>query len=220
MKTVLFLSTSLLLVDLISAQAAASDLMIPASDAIYDETVHDVDGWYIGGTIGAHSVDVNVDGVDGTDGIGGIGGVFLGYSTSMSGVVVGGEVDIEGSSFSSSLACPNPAWTCEAHVNAMGSLRGRLGFAVESILLYGTAGLAVGNVGGSTNDGVTNYPDSQIRVGWTAGAGVEAGFDEQWFGRLEYRYTDLGSQDMQFDVVYPDVEFKSHALRVGVGYRF
>lgn len=220
MKSILFLGTALLFTGALANQATASDLLILAPDAIYDETDYDTGGWYIGGTIGAHSVDVNVNGADGTDGTGFIGGAFLGYSTSMSGIVIGGEADVEASSFRSTLACPNPIWTCEAHVNAMGSLRGRLGFAVESMLFYGTAGLAVGSVGGSTDDGVTNYPDSQIRVGWTAGAGVEAGFGESWFGRVEYRYADFGSQDMQFDIVYPDVEFKSHAVRVGVGYRF
>ena len=32
-------------------------------------------------------------------------------------------------------------------------------------------------------------------LGWTAGAGVDVKVTEQVFGRVEYRYTDFGSDD-------------------------
>ena len=103
-------------------------------------------------------------------------------------------------------------------VDWFGTVRGRLGVTFPTfpnILVYGTAGLAYGNVIHSVNvsgfypslgfggvaGGVigagTNY--DQTKVGWTAGGGVE------WFPlpthalfkafsvKLEYLYTDLGS---------------------------
>jgi outer membrane immunogenic protein len=59
-----------------------------------------------------------------------------------------------------------------------------------------------------------------VRFGWTVGAGLELAMDENWFGRAEYRYSDFGTADMNFDVVYPNVSVRSHAVRAGVGYRF
>src|SRR5581483_9206177 len=59
----------------------------------------------------------------------------------------------------------------------LGTARGRLGYAVDKSLFYGTGGLAVGRVKNTFQFDVTgadNYiADAETRVGWTAGAGWE-----------------------------------------------
>ena len=220
MKRIPMLALPVLLLGV--SAASATDLFLPAPDLEYGAPVYASSGWYAGATLGAHKVDINIDGADGTDGTGTLGGGFIGWSTPMGGANVGFEADIEATSFRKSLPCNNVDWTCEGYVNGMGSLRGRLGVSFDAFSVYGTAGLALGSVGGSTTynaDGDT-YPAHQFRLGWTAGAGIEANFSDHWFGRLEYRYTDYGSADVLFDEVYPAVAINSHAIRIGAGYRF
>jgi outer membrane immunogenic protein len=71
-----------------------------------------------------------------------------------------------------------------------------LGFAVDHWLFFGTGGWAWGSWNTSyaltgTAPFFTNSVNSHS--GWTAGAGVEYAFTNNLIGRLEYRYTDLGS---------------------------
>jgi outer membrane immunogenic protein len=89
-----------------------------------------------------------------------------------------------------------------------GSIRGRLGFLVTPwTLVYGTGGVAFGNVSGSFGysaheiDGLCGLPCasavgggswSTTRTGATGGAGVETLITSYLTLRLEYRYTDLG----------------------------
>jgi outer membrane immunogenic protein len=131
-----------------------------------------------------------------------------------------------------------------------GTVRGRLGVAVTPrVLLYGTGGLAYGhittsgsvsaiNVGGFPGaDGGTftpvagSFASSTTKVGWTAGAGVEGGFADNWSARLEYLYVDLGtvSGSLTTPVLALSgaplvVGYRSHVtdniLRFGVNYRF
>jgi len=98
------------------------------------------------------------------------------------------------------------------------TFRGRAGFLADpSPLLYGTAGLAVGEVKlasqtmttaqlfgpGSQGTIPAGLPvtlvgaalnDSQTRVGWTAGVGVEKMFSRNWSAKLEYLYLDFGTK--------------------------
>jgi outer membrane immunogenic protein len=83
-----------------------------------------------------------------------------------------------------------------------GSTRGRIGISPWCrLLIYGTGGVAYGNVDYSadTNFGnpFANYPVkfSETNVGWTAGGGIEYAIGHHWSLRAEYLYYDLGSQN-------------------------
>lgn len=202
--------------------ALAADLYVPAMpDAMVTSSGYDWSGFYLGAALGGQNVLISAPGQGSLQGTAVVGGVFAGANGQSGNFVYGAEMDVEYSGFNASRACTNAAWTCNGYVNWQGSLRGRLGFAVDTILIYGTAGLALANVGGSTvSPANVSFPDSSVRAGFTVGAGVEAAFNENWFGRVEYRYTNFGARDMTFDVVYPGVEASSHAIRAGVGYKF
>ncbi|HXZ14374.1 MAG TPA: outer membrane beta-barrel protein, partial [Roseiarcus sp.] len=86
--------------------------------------------------------------------------------------------------------------------NYQASLRARLGYAWNRLLIYGTGGLAFSNfnlrsnVGGQDVNG--NYyfaaanDRSLLQLGWTAGAGVEYAITPRWSARAEWRYSDFG----------------------------
>ena len=73
-------------------------------------------------------------------------------------------------------------------VDALATVRGRVGVAFEQVLLYGTGGFAlVDNKVSATTLGVT-ISDSKTQTGWTAGAGVEWMFMPRWSLKAEYLY--------------------------------
>lgn len=207
---------------LVSVPAVAADLYIPAeADLMVTSSGYDWSGLYLGAVAGGQGVRLHAPGEGTIEGTGLVGGIFVGANAQSGSLVYGAELDAEYSGYEGTRACSNPAWSCEGYLNWQGSLRGRVGFAVDTILFYGTAGVALGNAGGSTTSPAgVKFNDSHVRVGWTVGAGVEAAFADNWFGRVEYRYTDLGKRDMNFDVRYPGVEVSSHAVRAGIGYKF
>mgnify|MGYP002622317243 CR=1 FL=1 len=94
------------------------------------------------------------------------------------------------------------------------SLRGRLGYAWDRTLLYGTAGLALAN--GYVEGG--GYDESDTFVGWTVGAGVEHAFTQNVSARIEYRYSDFGDND--FGLGLGDFELTQHKVGLGFSYRF
>ncbi len=100
-----------------------------------------------------------------------------------------------------------------------GTLRGRAGFAINNIFLYGTAGLALG-VSTVSNGGLS---DSSGHLGWTIGAGVEFGLapwglSPNWSAKVEYLYLGLS----QGTVLPASVSsnFQSNVVRFGVNYHF
>src|SRR5690606_2397785 len=98
-----------------------------------------------------------------------------------------------------------------------GTLRARLGFAAtDNVLVYGTAGGAGGRH--ELSDGV--FSDEQTLWGWTAGAGVDVKVTDQSFARLEYRYTDLGSETFSLGATDYDVDVTNHKVLVGFGMSF
>ncbi len=74
--------------------------------------------------------------------------------------------------------------------NSFGSVRARLGYAMDRTLLYVAGGWAYSNV---TMD-FLNTSVSRTHNGWTIGVGVDHAFTQNLFGRIEYRYTAYGPQ--------------------------
>ena len=111
----------------------------------------------------------------------------------------------------------------------LGTVRGRLGYLTPTFLLYGTGGLAYGGVKASTaitqsnNDCIFFFPAclqsstsatgavSQMRAGWTAGAGLEWMFVQKWSAKVEYLHYDLGS------VTFSNGALRTSGAAVGIG---
>lgn len=137
-----------------------------------------------------------------------MGGVQAGYNWQSGQFVFGVETDIQLSSAEDTFAAAkfsNP-W--------FGTLRGRLGWAFNNILLYGTLGFAYGG-GRAESPGLS---DSRTHGGYAAGLGMEIGFAPNWTARAEYLYVDLS--DRGYTVTGLNHGFESSVLRFGVNYRF
>ncbi|AQZ51978.1 outer membrane protein [Martelella mediterranea] len=190
-------------------------------------------GFYLGAAFGYHWTQANANTyrlVDNSfDFDNWVGGAFFGYNYQLSNdVVVGveGEVDYFGNSDDQSVqviisGAPEPA-VGKFERGWAGSLRGRLGYAMDRTLIYATAGgeVASGKVVGSTALYSLDTGEQAI-LGWTIGAGIEHAFNDNLFGRIEYRYSDFPKYDKSFSW---DPNFSMDAsqsvVKVGLGYKF
>jgi len=137
-------------------------------------------------------------------------GAFAGYNWQSGNIVYGAEADL-GYSFGS-----ETDGTDSIDRGLYGSLRGRLGYAFDPFMVYGTGGVALANAEISGAAG----SDSNTHVGWTVGAGAEALMTENVFGRLEYRYSDFGSKDYTIGASTVSSGFSEHSVTAGVGVKF
>jgi outer membrane immunogenic protein len=143
-----------------------------------------------------------------TDPSGLMGGGQFGYNWQNGQFVFGGETDLQLSSADDTFApykFSNP-W--------FGTLRARVGYALNNILFFGTGGLAYGDVKGELNA----LTETKTELGWTIGAGMEVGFTPNWSAKAEYLYMDLG--DRAYSITGVNNGFSSSVLRFGLNYHF
>lgn len=115
----------------------------------------------------------------------------------------------------------------------LGTLRPRLGIAVNRILFFGTGGLAIGTL--KTNDtlivpagNVFTASGTKTRLGWTIGGGLEYALANSWSTKVEYSFVDLGSFDTSIPSCTPcnpgsDIavhhKYRENIFRAGINYR-
>ncbi|MEI7599814.1 MAG: hypothetical protein WCJ41_10885 [Aestuariivirga sp.] len=158
-----------------------------------------------------------IDELDNTSNVGGAGfeaGVVAGYNMQMSSFVLGVEGDFnylgfEGNvknnvseTMSEVLASEgvNAYEKIDYQGNWYGTVRARVGYAKDSFLVYGTGGLAYGelslkqslNASTDIESASWNSEGDAWKFGWTLGGGIEYAVD-RWTLGLEYLYVDLGT---------------------------
>jgi len=187
--------------------AAADDLphpsyyTAPAPLSAYSWT-----GLYLGGNLG-HEWGITSNNPTRPSGF--AGGAQGGYNWQTGQLVFGGEADIQLSGANDTFApwkFSNP-W--------FGTLRGRAGYAVNNFLIYGTAGVAFGELSAET---VGLQSESHTNVGWTAGIGVEAGIAANWSAKVEYLFVDLAGNT--YGITGTSNALSASLFRMGVNYHF
>ena len=105
----------------------------------------------------------------------------------------------------------------------IGTLRGRVGYAFDRILLYVTAGGAATQLVSTVNVGAIGSASTTFTHGaWTAGGGVEAAITEDLSARVEYLYVDTGNffvAQVGPPVVTVTGRVQDNLVRAGVNYR-
>jgi outer membrane immunogenic protein len=177
------------------------------------------------------------------------GGAMLGYNWQMDRVVFGVEADINYLGFSEETersregivpSVPSGERTSKLSFEAdwFGTVRGRLGYAANNLLFYGTGGLAYGHMDASgkvtgaapvlnsVDVETASYHDdlkgsaSSTNFGWTIGAGMEYGLD-RWSLGVEYLFVDLGTAEWDSDASAPAVaSYHDTDYKGSVDYQF
>jgi high affinity Mn2+ porin len=151
-------------------------------------------------------------------------------------VLLGAEVDISAPSFQtltgisiggdSNFASPTlGAVNYNETVLSSGTVRGRIGYAPGNWLFYATGGFAWTYDQQTFTQFSTGNSVSPLlwRLGRTAGAGVEVPIPvaPHWTARLEYLFTDYGTNNKTFLGTQPfNSDFQLHELRFGLNYQF
>lgn len=157
---------------------------------------------------------------------GAVGGLYAGGNYQAGAMVFGLETDIELARIDGGFYDVALGGSGNTNIDWQGSLRGRLGFAADKALFYGTGGLAYANISHTYGNLVagTRETTAGIRTGWTAGAGVEVAITQNLLLRAEYRYTDFGSYRYDAVVTFPGLtgqqEPQFNTVRVGAAYKF
>ena len=121
-------------------------------------------------------------------------GLHTGYNWQFGSAVYGFETDFSWMDVDASFLEPSVLQTrYESSYKYFGTVRGRLGWAIENIMFYGTGGFAYAGVDHNfINQGTAGrFSDHDVVPGWTAGGGTEWAIDPYTFLRVEALYVDL-----------------------------
>jgi outer membrane immunogenic protein len=163
----------------------------------------------------------------------------IGYNYQFGNIVFGVETDLNytdrstSTSFLSALGDPS---TYTQELDYLGTVRLRIGYAFDRILVYATGGLAYGDVNNSVNffANTAGNPlqfagrSGDVEVGYAVGGGIEYAFTNNLSLKAEYLYYDLGKTNVLVNAI-PGVglnsytaQFKNdgHIVRAGLNYRF
>jgi outer membrane immunogenic protein len=212
------------------APAFAADMPLkatPIAAPIFNWT-----GFYIGGTAGkgwgdtfqqdhaGHSLIHNWDGF--------VGGGTVGVNWQTSSWVLGIETDFSGSDIKARWSS-EPGWGCVTpngcinKVDWFGTTRGRVGYAFNQLLAYGTVGVAYGRVHGQFGVGCVDACNTSNKSGLAYGGGVEWAFAPNWSAKIEYLRIDLRTTSFQSPaggdpLALGKPEFS--VVRAGLNYKF
>ncbi len=157
-----------------------------------------------------------------SDGV--VGGGHVGFNYQLGGIVLGVEGDVEAVDARGEFADPRVLGSGTRDWQA--SVRGRIGFAFDRFMIYGSAGAAFTEFGYRLTDPATGASESAStdRTGWTGGGGVAYAFTANLIGGVEYRYTDYGRFSRSPRSAFPGFgtqhETELHTVRTSLSYKF
>ena len=170
------------------------------------------------------------------------GGLQLGANYQIGQFVIGAETDWQALGFakkSNFTLASGTVGSLKETNSWLGTTRIRLGFTpVDRLLVYGTGGVAYGNVGMSggfvsptQGNAMWLGQNSDTKFGWALGAGAEYAITNNLTAKLEYLYYDLGSSNLVMGAANAAAvavastpafraENRGNIIRAGLNYKF
>lgn len=159
------------------------------------------------------------------NGSGFLGGVQGGYNYLFGPVLLGGEVDFQGSTLTSGFSggAGRTALGGQTSMPWFSTFRARAGYTFGSVMPYVTGGAVWGqqNMSGydSANGGA--FSASNNYWTWTVGGGIEGFLTDRLSAKLEYLYIGTPSTPLSSPATVSINETQStNVLRVGLNYHF
>lgn len=257
----LLLGSVALAVLVAAGPATAADMQVKAPiGAPPIVSIYNWNGFYVGGNAGwgfAHS-DATSDVIIPNTGEHGansgsrtwngfLGGGQIGYNwMAWRNVVLGIEADLSFANLKdnfSGISVDGISFKT-TNIDRFGTLRGRIGYAFDNWLIYGTGGAAWTHAYLTNTQGPcgTSHPGDTLNctgpgqqvplgfmdsntlnlTGWTVGGGVEVGITPNWTTKLEYLHMDFGSfsfTDPLFNRL-TRANLTVDVVRLGLNYKF
>jgi outer membrane immunogenic protein len=189
-------------------------------------------GFYLGINAGGAFGNSNWTAPLGTSGgfslDGALAGGTVGANYQMGQFVIGAEGDFDWQNLRGAITGPtsncNLVGGCATASSYLGTFRGRVGFAMDRILFFATAGGAVADIKPSA--GSLPYGGGS-ELGWTAGAGIEYAMTDNWTAKVEYLFADFEKTTCNVSncggaaaAGNVSVSFYENIVRAGVNYKF
>jgi outer membrane immunogenic protein len=184
-------------------------------------------GFYLGGHVGWGWGNFEIRSPEHTHGTnvnGGVAGVQGGFNWQWNPIVFGVEVDASAKQFNGNDGAPFGVLNrFDGRRGWGGTVRARVGYAVDRWLFFATGGWALLNYryAATILDGPgVVFPNHDN--GWVVGGGIEQAFAPNWSAKLEYLHMDYGDHNRAAAIfVNPfTTHFASDELRFGLNYRF
>jgi outer membrane immunogenic protein len=240
MKKTAFLTGVSVTALILASGAHAADLARPVYKApVAPPPAWSWTGFYVGGTLGGvvgHSSATNdpaspvqwLTSSINTNSAGVIGGLEAGYNYQISQIVLGIEGDVSWSSLKESGTAVSLGATTDtftSRLNSLGTIRGRVGWAFDRTLIYGTGGVAFANLKDQLTDPGFPFTAStgSSETGWTAGGGIEYAFTDHWTAKAEYLHVGFSQRSVMETTgggYIFDFKDKLDIGRVGINYKF
>jgi outer membrane immunogenic protein len=225
-----------------------------AADFVEPPAVYDWTGFYIGGDVGyafsgndkvgfrneegniPHVGDLELNGI--------FGGGQVGYDWQASSAVFGIVADVQAADiqddFKKTIINDFDRGFIKGsdNIDVWGTVRARVGWALDNVLLYATGGLAWADVDykldavNNANGLAGHARNQETRAGYAVGGGIEWGINESWSVGAEYLYVNLGSYKVRGQVIDTDTGHRVgetiettatpdfHSVRGYVNFRF
>jgi outer membrane immunogenic protein len=237
-----------------AGQALAADLPPPApppprAPAAYVPTVVPVYNWtgfYIGGNAGyAFASNLSTTGciagnsgafppipasgcgtIAGSSASGFAGGGQIGGNVQWNALVLGVEGDWDYSG--QQVTQTGPGFTGAVKLPWFATARARVGVAADRVLFYATGGAAWIDVNPTVSSaGINWFNVTNTHTGWTAGAGVEWAFAQNWTARAEYLFMDATPSwsgpipaGLGGGTLTENATIKNNVIRGGINFKF
>src|SRR5688572_12466746 len=216
---------------LLLAAASAAALAVPAhaqeDRAFNGPWVAGVGGYDKNQAGSTTDDDVNEDNDQSAEGI--VWGGAAGYDMDLGTMVIGAEAEFTESTADTKSLDGDPETFGLGSVEAGRDIYvgARAGFkAGPETLVYAKAGYTNARYGFLGTDGEVEDRQHIDTGGWRVGAGVEQKLGSNAFAKLEYRYSNYGSAEVDFepegipDTDPIDVDLDRHQVMASVGWRF
>ena len=213
----------------LATAASAADMPVPAAPAytppVYRPVIYDWTGIYIGGQLGAASMNdtftqqtttalLTAGTATKTNPAAVVGGGEAGFNIEFAPVVVGFEGTwtasyLSGTQVQTSISPAASVYTTSAS-HWYATATGRIGYAANDVLLYAKGGAAWMRVTYTEQTAAGAIMAMQsindTRSGFTVGGGFEYGLNENLSLKLEYDFLDFGTKTYSFNnLSYPPV---------------
>ncbi len=231
MKNKFLLLTAAIFISNINISHAADVVYNSPEAPAYDEASI-WGGAYIGGQVGYNwakskvSFDNNDSSINASP-AGFIGGIYAGYNWEFSNAYlfgIEGDINYADLSKTTVLTGPNNEITFTPRVEFEGAVRARFGVNYERWLPYIAGGLSVARVKDTFTIQDARVRDSleqtDTRIGFTIGAGVDYALTNNLLLRAEYRYADYGKRTLGDDDDGVRGKLTTNNVRLGIAYKF
>jgi len=208
----------------LSSAAFAADLIIsqPVPSTVLSSGT-DWSGFYAGGHVGYGWGDWDYSGTYEPgptpftrrgEPEGWLAGVQVGHNWQVDNVVFGLQADLD----LAGIEVANPSGANDS-LDAFGTLSGRVGLALGSMLPYVKLGAGIGSATGVWQGGEEAHAGA---YGWVAGAGLEVAVTDSVSAFVEYDYIGFKTDTFEFTTASGrvDVEGSLQTVKAGLNFRF